>query len=488
MATLLLNNWRILLNDIVEQTLEIGSMDRAFSGKMRRMRRALKRQWSVRTTAMLQEDARAMEGMLLALGDAWPAETDAFSAKGMAPLANNGITAVTGAGRYGNAFWPRGASTNLFASNIATGTETSADTSGFVSRSGNAGFNSAINAGAILTSSTGQAWQGTRSLLVQMASEGIFGSASMQAACSPSTTYTFSCYIRPYVGSVSLMVFAYTNGGGGGQSTATLCPNGAWTRLVYTFTTGASATILQVNVGESIDVGYQFYMDGIMIEPAASASAWVAQSAPGVDLVYDVFRIVRDASAVTVGGWLINPTASGVAWRLAASAGTAALLFYYSAGQMRAAWTNATGASTEIAAAWATPTTYAHWAIVLSNTGSMALYLNGILQTTGMRTGGSVSALTRLQVGNNNATAQWKGYIDEPFIWPYAASSAQLAALATMPQAPSLMPQMQAQGDVMLGIATPVIASEVRTNYLHATLKQGWRNNAATLQFTLSEC
>src|SRR3982750_4506642 len=203
MVALAINGLTIpVLGDAATQNeMEVGTWARSFSGKLRRNRRALKRTWALTTAPMLYGDAQALEGMLLARGEQWPGDTDAFSAKGMPPLLDNGISVVTGGGKFGNALWPRGATVNMFSSNVATGTDTLTNTTGF--RPGNPAGGYGYTPPSVfsaISSDSAQHWQGSRALKCVVSDGGGPGmGVATNLAVAASTTYTFSFYIRSAV-------------------------------------------------------------------------------------------------------------------------------------------------------------------------------------------------------------------------------------------------------------------------------------------------
>jgi hypothetical protein len=497
MAFLKLNNWSIDIAQADEQVLEIGNQNRAFSGKLRKTRRAVKRQWSFTTSPMLYDDALALEGMLMALGEQWQGETDVFSAKGLTWYQDNGISTVIGVGKYGNAWWPRGPTVNLFTTNVATGTDTSANATGFDVARINNGYDAVAFDGTVV-SSTAQYLSGTRSAYVDLdwINSGVFGGVRAQAAVLPNTQYTFSCYVRgdPTTG-IALVTVVWGNGNGitdngkvnGGNSSS------AWQRWTYTFTTNSTCTSVRCMIGENLNGGYNFWTDQWQLELGAAASPW-SSGFTGVNIAYDIGKhVIDNPEALSISGWGINPAIDGTFALITQPSGSGYMRVYYSAANtMRLRIASDTGATTDVSAAWATPATYALWtAVILRSpqaTPNMLLYRNGALVASGTAPAiPSFATMSRFYLGNSNGTNQWFGLIDELMLYPFTPVAGMLQALSAQTTTPSRQPAVLAQGDFNANQPVSVIASDVRTSFLAAGTKGSWRSNLAKVQFTLSE-
>lgn len=493
MAFLALNGWALPIAQAEEQVIELGTADRAFSGKLRRTRRAVKRQWAVTTAPLSYEDAAALEGTLLAFGEQWRGETDVFSSKGLTWLQDNGITTVVGEGRYGNAWWPRGTLINLFASNIQTGTDTSSNTTGFAIASATSGYGATGGNGTI-TSSTEQAWQGTRSLKAVFNSVlGTFDAVRVQASVSASTQYTFSCYVHgtgPGNG-IDLQGRVDFNAGGGGATIAPFhAPDNAWVRVTKTFTSSATATGVEIKLGENTDSGGTAYFDGWQLEPGGSASAWGTGFA-GVNLGYDVGKhFVNDVEGLAISAWAKSPAVGGFVGQLGQSAGSGAVKLYYpSANVMRMRVTSDAAIDTDVSVTWSTPTTYALWTAVLlaSGTPNMLLYKDGVLIGSGTATLPTLTTMDRFYLGNSSGSGQWQGYLDEVMLYTAPPTANTLLGLAGLAVAPAIQPALLLQGDIVGGKTVTVQSSDVRLTYVTAGVRGTWKNNLVRVQVTLSE-
>lgn len=494
MAFIKLNGWPVPIAQAQEDMLEIGTRERAYSGLLRCTRLALKRQWTLTTADLLQEDGLALEGMLLARGQQFIGELDTFSAKGTPSFQDNGMSTAIGMGKYGNAWWPRGVFTNMFPDNVATGTDALATATGFGVSSLTAGWYGTEGGGTV-ASSTAQAWQGTRSVYVDLVGGGgHYGGVYTMATVLPNTQYTFSVYCKG-VSAATLMVNVFGTANGQMTINSGGTPIGitssAWTRIVTTFTTGTGVTGVRIIIGEYADVGYKFYMDGWLLEPGNAASPF-SLNFPGVNLGYDVSReFAAGAEAASMGGWAINPAASGTLGALASTTNSAAVRLYYSATNvMRLRVTGDAGATQDVAVSWSNPQTYSLWTASITQTGSpnMWLYKNGVL--AGSATHGTpptISAFNRFYLGNLNGASTWGGYLDEIMVYPYAATAPMLQGLAGLTAAPPLQPSLVLDGDVVASQAVQVIPSEIKTTYTEGRKSQGWRDNLARLQFTLTE-
>lgn len=98
---LLLNGYPLRVRDVTKEPIEIGERDRAFSGKYRSSRRALKRRWRMKTVPMIRTHAEAVKGLLLGLGHYWSFDDDLYSSKGLGPNAGYTATQSPTGGLYG---------------------------------------------------------------------------------------------------------------------------------------------------------------------------------------------------------------------------------------------------------------------------------------------------------------------------------------------------------------------------------------------------
>lgn len=166
-----------------------------------------------------------------------------------------------------------GSTTNILTSNQATGTDTSAATTGFAS----ADTGPTLLAGSpTLTSSTGQFYQGSRSLGVDTTnSPANQGWCTTALSASANTVYYVQMRVKHASGSTALQAFVrdYTNGV---QTLQTITPTGGWDYVKLTITTGASAvTDLRIGVRCTAAAVSTFYSDAIQVEAKPFPTSWV---------------------------------------------------------------------------------------------------------------------------------------------------------------------------------------------------------------------
>lgn len=137
-------------------------------------------------------------------------------------------------------------------------------------------------AAGTLANSTAQAFSGTHSLLLTMGT-GAFDHAKVTAGLAPSTVYTVSAYVRP--STTTPLDICYRDAANNRiaiSTTGALVAN-AWQRIVYTFTTTATA-------GAWVDFGYEngghpasgntVYIDAVQVEQRSYATLYAAAGTP----------------------------------------------------------------------------------------------------------------------------------------------------------------------------------------------------------------
>lgn len=484
MPSLSINGWAIPVAQAAQDDIEIGgTWRRAYSGRLRRSRRGIKRQWTLTTSPMVHTDAAAFEGMLLAHGEQLPGN-DAFTAKGTRPFQDNGITVVGGAGRYGSALWPRREVLNLLSANVSTGSDALSTTEGWSICQGNGSYGNTTAGASALESSTSAAWQGSRSILATFVS-GNYYALRVNAAVAANTQYTFSVYLKSVGGAAALEISVIAqNDQASSPYNIGFATTTSWARYALTFTTPAAATAIDIRIGERVDNAYVFFADGAMLQPGGAATDWVATTSPATNVAYDVAEEAsRGGDAITLHGWAISPTAIGGVFAALSDLAVAQIIkIYYSAtNQLAVSHVGGT-----VVAAWASPTTYTHVAAVVTPT-TTTLYLGGVVVATGPGVGaGAISQLTRLWFGNLNQTNAWGGYIDELAFAPYAMCPAQIAGIAALTVAPATQPALLAGGS-LIGEQISVLASDIRSTYQSMGVDGAWQTNMAIIDFTLSE-
>jgi hypothetical protein len=498
MPQLTLNNWAVPVSEAKAGVVAIGSISRAYSGVLRRVQVANKREWAFTTAPMPQTDASTLEGLLLARGEYYPGDGDAFSSKGTPPVQDNGVMATPG--KFSTGFWPRAGTVNLFAANVRTGGDASVNTTGFFPLLMTAGYNGPQSDGTMALSSS-QKYQGTYSIYVDLsdATQGLFGGCAATVAVSPSTQYTFSCYTRgDNQGSgvtLGTVVFGNNDNVTINSRTNGINSTTAWERWTCTFTTGATCNSVRCVIGENLNGGYNFWTDAWQLEIGALASPWADGVSSPINLAYNVAPYTElGADGITIAGFARIPSTGGVfaALQPAAGGNPSIRLAYSNTNTLTATVTDAAGVTAQCAPAWTTPNTFAHLALVVLQapaTGpAMFVYIDGILAASATASVPDLKTLTTLYVGNRAGANPWgsSGVIDEVNFFPFAASAGLLKALATTTVQQARYPMLLAAGDCV-GDPARVLGSDVQTHIMGGAYKGAWHNNLAVVEFALSE-
>jgi len=133
-----------------------------------------------------------------------------------------------------------------------------------------------LSNGGILAQSTTKAYDSSNSLRINSNSfDNYAGATSDTQDVDASTQYTFSVYVNPDV-ELSIACTVYDQADGWLQGGNTTCAANGWTRITRTFTTGEAATGVYVVISKNNTSSEEYwYVDGVMLETGASASAWV---------------------------------------------------------------------------------------------------------------------------------------------------------------------------------------------------------------------
>lgn len=269
------------------KTEEIGTSGRVVGGSYQRTARVFKRAWFLKTTALEAQDAQRVSEFLRARGQAFRF-VDANSEGGLAPVAGvytlRGIsggggtspTPILNESKFGGAVAVDLSTTNLFSDNVASGTDTLSNTTGFASVDG-----------ATLLSDTIRYISGARSLSIETATgvNGVRGGVSTSPiAALAATVYTASFYLmnRPGTSPQPLRAYLSDIANGITGSIVTVTPlDEIWSRVVCQITTGALATTLALYVLEDVaDQGARFLLDNLQLEARTHATSWVLPSTP----------------------------------------------------------------------------------------------------------------------------------------------------------------------------------------------------------------
>lgn len=154
---------------------------------------------------------------------------------------------------------------NLLPENVATGTDTSSNTTGFTAR-----------ASATLVSTTSEAWEQSRALEVQGTATGD-GFSTNAVAAEDSQTYAGSVYLRSQSGVKEVRVWVRDVANAtDGTFVDVKIRDDMWTRVGATHTVGLSATVSLVV--ESRDGSFNFYADGLKLEQGTAPSKWTEKA------------------------------------------------------------------------------------------------------------------------------------------------------------------------------------------------------------------
>jgi hypothetical protein len=120
-----------------------------------------------------------------------------------------------------------------------------------------------------LAQSTAQAFDGTHSLLVTQTAAGVTRGIFNKFRTFPDLTYTFSAYVRPTAGSVTIQV---VDALGVVHTSATASTLNVWTRLSMTW--NAADTLETITIYGTVAGAPTFYVDATQLEFGASPTAF----------------------------------------------------------------------------------------------------------------------------------------------------------------------------------------------------------------------
>lgn len=499
MVALKLNGWTIPVEKAQLVLDEVGMKRRAWSGVQRRNLRVRKQAWAITTPSMAVEDALALENMLNCRGEYFPYDTDMFSAKGRySTLTSPGGSIVTSSPtpKFGvGCLWAQAPSANLLSSNIATGTDTLGNTTGWIKCTLNESYGVTSGGGAsTISSDTSLAWQGSRNLLTQTVSGGFYGAKTTVTGLTASTQYTFSMYCFGYLGlqaSVVLQVYG-SNNSNLATGSANLITSAGWTRISVTFTTPSGVTAVELRMGESLNNAYNWRTDGVMLNAGGTALTWADGGIPGISLAYDISKHVAPRPPnVALNGWFHTPTVGGYHAALGPLSGTypQVILGYPSTNTVQLSLYDDAGSLTSQTLTQA-PSSWQMFTVTLSTAAALARVLvNGVAGLSlALPTTLSLYKLNKLHVGNLAGASFFGGYVDELSYFPYLPSDAMLLARAVATKQQGLQPAFLVEGDFIPGLAINGIASDVKTQAAPRNSTTGaWASNAGKVSFTLAE-
>ena len=174
---------------------------------------------------------------------------------------------------------------NLLTANLASGTDTLADTTGF-----------ALAGSCTITSSTAEAWQGSRSLKAAVTGAevagvniGAVGDLASMAPVTAGQTYTLSAYVRPSANApVTYQIYWRTSDGSAVSATsgaAVTAASGAWTRVLVTGVAPATAAYAILEVYVVTPAAGHVYIDGLGFWEGAGGQ-WALPGTPITNLGY----------------------------------------------------------------------------------------------------------------------------------------------------------------------------------------------------------
>ena len=492
---------------IAETNIEVAAAKRAFSGKFRSHRRAVKRTWRVTTAPMNWADAESLRGWLTWAGQYFPYDTDVFSARGLpvnSGTAGNILPSVAadGASVYTDAKFGAGALlSSVTATNLMSVAQSSQESGLAVTNSG----------GATGTQDTAHFYQGTKSLKVVTAgSDGVRGRVLLSSTVSAfsSTYYSGSCYLYGTTGSARLgmvasdgaTVFGPTINFSGSKANT-------WVHTQVAMTTSGAASSVRLFVEEDpADQSITFWADAFMVEINRGTYAWVigGSARPAGVPQYTVTTDLQNANALTVMAWAgpsISPTATVCCLAAFDDLSGRRLLFLLdtATGLMSVATAALnkdafTGTYTSNAAI--TVSDWQHLVWVYRDNGVVEFYSNGTkLGTATISTmspyapAPAINTMKRLTVGKTPSFTgyDWWAPIDDLLVLPYAASSTMVQNVYGQTSSFASMPNFTCDGIFSPDAPMSCTIHDVNVSRLGAVIGGSWQKAAGILTFTMAE-
>ena len=440
--------------------IEIGSFDTAHSGKQSPGLRKLKRKWSYTTNTLTEAEKAALVGLLYGRGDQWHWDSSTLSVKGLAVnnspvvgyrdrLAVNGEVVYdfvdVGADYITEALFGSAALavdpaiTNLFPADVRD------------CENAPTGFTAT---GSTVSAETTEVFAGTKSLKYVNTAGGQYFDTDT-ASISASTDYVASFYVRSgedididVIGDVSGII---------DQFTFTPYSGTSWTRCSRNFTTGGSDTTIYLKCTNSSAT--TSYWDAFQVEAAqvvmsgsiyAPTTWYDGARSTGLGPEYDVSFMSNTGS--TLACWIRDYTASNTAdqtfiyvknddnyVRMHRSVATSNLRLDIKADNVWKSTASVVGYDND----------WHHIACTITTTGAATLFFDGAsVGTATLTTVHDLSGSTLL-IGNITASGQRsRCAIEEAIVLPYAATDAQIAAMAVEADNPFPdFPTLIAEGD-----------------------------------------
>jgi len=455
---------------------EVGSRKQAVDGTILIERIGHLRKWTGKTPALSPDQADVVRKLVRGDGDTWPFSADIWSSKGLNDEAGTQFTlegdgdddvAVTNAYAMAGSVYISAASVNLFSANVRTGTDTSSDTTDWVSVSG-----------ATLSSDTSAYWQGSRSLKV--VSLGANDGAETPAiAISASTAYTCSFYIRSAV--AATLSVELEGDVSGSLLDDTFAATTEWMRVVKTVETAPGDSDLTLRIYDAAG-GETFYVDGVQMEELDAATAWVNGTRAADDsLTYPAAKVrPLFKNDFTVQCWFAvhdNSSFSGADQPLFAatnsegSAPTEGIEIYESSGEVIATVYGGDGTPdlsvSDSSAAWNDGAFHLVTVVLKRTPGTgefnLTLYLDGTSVDTDNGTEfPAKDAVSIFEVGSwRDGALQGNCKIEDLMVLPYAANAEQVTywyAQSGGGAPMSALPKVYVQGDFIPDDDPPPLA------------------------------
>jgi hypothetical protein len=475
---------------------------RAVDGTLLRSRLVELRGLEFSTPITEAELGAALRDFLKSRGERWGFDlsgttADVYGAKGTPPLTSvygsrgsevldDGTTQVA-IPKFGSGCVELApATTNLYTSNVATGTDTNGDTTGFT----------ALNS-ASLSSSAAAAWQGTKSLLVDSAASAGSGMQASKAACVASTVHTVSVYLRAASGSpvVDVSLADVTNGSSSTPKVITLS-TAHWTRVECTHSSGIGTPTMALKVYTHSGAAVHFYADGLQIEAQSYATTWVNGSRAAGDLS---FRLGEHQTGddLTAMCWVLRGTNGEPGTLLSIGSSSNYVRIGTDGADLIATATTGGSDVAEIDVSLSTVAdgTWHHVAVVMrrnpvSGSYGLELYVDGV-QVGHDAPSGTLPTLSAptLYVGSLAATSPWIGFVDELVVVPFGMTAAMIAAFAT--RALTAWPDFLVGGDALFGDDTNTerqMSAELSSDKgMQAARASGWSRRERLLGFKLTQ-
>lgn len=517
-----LNGWQIPVSDDgASKNFEIiGDRTRAFSGRMRSTRRAIKRRFAGALKRKDRSFAEAFQSVILGLGELWPFNyedaanltEDFFSTKGLGVVAGTNAAITFGIAADGAIVKNReGFTESKFGSGSMT-TPFSVDNIlpadvRDVEGAGTAGF-SAVGTAALALDTT-NVLQGTQSLKVTLNANGD-GFETDPVPASAALNYNAVVYVKPtFDPETEVIAFTLEDDDTGiigvadsdGFDSTT---DGDWVKLVLTGTTGAAATEIKIKA-VAPSAALVFYVDALQIDQGnADHAIWADGIRSGGEVSYSPSFLTGED--ITINAWARAdaPVTGGdrvivLLSKIPGPTGQICLERLSGGTLVRFRTEDEFGVADGIQSAsslwdgdWKMIT-----AVIRNNpgTGEFAkeLYVGGVRVDQSSPAGlPDISLLTNLDIGHADSSQQWfreqRGLLDDVAIYPYAAHADQIAGWLSLGEALGALPRIKASGD-FVGDTQVIVEGELGgSSYRAFTDSAGVHHNAGQeVNFTLHE-